>query len=327
MACDNAAMIRSAPGLVAAAALIFAAVVSISIEAQAPRTVQDGVFSDAQASRGQALYAQRCATCHGPALEGAQAPPLTGEGFTTKFRAEPLSALFIQIRFAMPPNAAGSAQLTSEQAADLVAHILKSNGLSAGKTDLAGADGPNSQTAWPSAVASPGGTAPLPAAYLPAGNLNQLMRGIFFPHSNLIFTIQEVEAKDLPPPPPPSRPDGLTIFDWGLVVYTGWPAVENSATALADASRLLTVPGLRCENGRAAPVTEPDWIRFTDQMIAVAKRTYRLAQTKNKDAVSEFTTDLSNACNACHRVYRDVFGRGRGRGGNLGDTSGRCMHR
>jgi mono/diheme cytochrome c family protein len=326
-------MIRSAPGL-AAAALIFLAVVSISIEAQAPRTVQDGVFSDAQASRGQALYAQRCAGCHGPALEGAQAPPLTGDGFTTKFRAEPLSALFIQIRYAMPPNAAADAQLTSEQAADLVAHILKTNGFSSGNTDLAGADASNSQTAWPSVAAAPGGSAPLPggsaplpATYRPAGNLNQLMRGVFFQNSNLIFTIQEVEAKDIPPPPPPSRPDGLTMFDWGLMVYTGWPAVENAATALADASRLLTLPGLRCQNGRAAPITEPDWIRFTDQMIAVAKRTYRLAQTKNKDAVSEFTTDLSNACNACHRVYRDVGGRGRGRGGNLGDTSGRCMHR
>jgi mono/diheme cytochrome c family protein len=319
-------MIRSALGL-AAAALIFLAVVSISIEAQAPRTVQDGVFSNAQASRGQALYAQRCAGCHGPALEGAQAPPLTGGGFTTKFRAEPLSALFIQIRYAMPPKAEANAQLTSEQTADLVAHILKTNGFPAGKTDLAGADAPNGQTAWSSVAAAAGGAAPPPATYRPAGNLNQLMRSIFFPNSNLIFTIQEVEAKDVPPPPPPSRPDGLTIFDWGLLIYTGWPAVENSATALADASRLLTLPGLRCENGRAAPITEPDWIRFTDEMIAVAKRTYRLAQTKNKEAVSAFTADLSNACNACHRVYRDVGGRGRGRGGNPADTSGRCMHR
>ena len=39
--------------------------------AQAPLTVQDGVYSEAQARRGQALYAQRCAGCHGPALAGA----------------------------------------------------------------------------------------------------------------------------------------------------------------------------------------------------------------------------------------------------------------
>jgi hypothetical protein len=136
----------------------------------------------------------------------------------------------------------------------------------------------------------------------------------------------------------------VTIFEWGQMVYSGWPVVENAAVSLADASLVLTVPGLRCENGTLAPVTEPDWIRFTDQMISVAKRTYRLAQTKNRDAVSEYTTDLSNACNACHRVYRDVGGRGAGRGAGgrgadgrgaegrgglaaLGNTSGRCTHR
>jgi mono/diheme cytochrome c family protein len=319
-------MIRSIlGGVTAAAALLLLVALSISIGAQAPRSVQDGVFSDAQAGRGQALYAQRCAGCHGPALEGAQAPPLTGDGFTTKFRAEPLSALFIQIRYAMPPNAAAEAQLTSDQAADLVAHVLKTNGFPAGKTDFAGADGSSSQIAWPAAAVASGGTAAPSTMYRPAGNLNQLMRGVFFPNSNLIFSIQEVEAADLPPAPPSSRPDGLTTFDWGLLIYKGWPVVENSATAIADASLLLLQPGLRCENGRAAPITEPDWIRFTDRMISVAKRTYRLAQTKNKDAVSEYTADLSNACNACHGTYRADGGRGRGRGGNL--TAGRCMHR
>jgi len=312
--------------------------------AQPTRTVQDGVFSDAQATRGQALYAQRCAGCHGPALAGALAPALTGDMFTNKFRMEPLSALFIQIRYAMPPvpvapapagpapagpapaggGAAASAQLTDDQAADLVAHILKSNGFPAGKTDFAAADAVNSQIAWPAGRGVGAGSAPASSWYAPTGNLAQLMRGVFFHNSNLIFTIQEVEAKDIPPQPPASRPDGLTTFDWGLMIYTGWRAVEQSATALADASSLMMVPGLRCENGRAAPVTEPDWIRFTDRMVSVARRTYRLAQTKNKEALSEYTLDLSNACNACHGTYRDVGGRGRGGAGN---TAGRCMHR
>ena len=79
--------------------------------AQPTRTVQDGVFSDAQATRGQALYAQRCAGCHGPALAGASAPALTGDLFTNKFRMEPLSALFIQIRYAMPPVRCGQCQV------------------------------------------------------------------------------------------------------------------------------------------------------------------------------------------------------------------------
>ncbi|MGH9242615.1 MAG: hypothetical protein ACRD3G_31590, partial [Vicinamibacterales bacterium] len=264
-------------------------------------------------------------------------PALTGAAFTTKFRMEPLSALFIQIRYAMPPTAPpatppttppradAKAQLTNEQAADLVAFILESSGFPAGKADFAGSDAINSKIAWPAAAAATAASA-APSPYRATGTVNQLMRGIFFHNSNLIFSIQEVEPSALPPPPPPSRPDGLTMFDWGLLVYTGWSAVENSATGIADASTLLLQPGLRCENGRAAPITEPDWIRFTDEMIAVAKRTYRLAQTKDKEAVSSYTLDLSNACNACHRTYRDVGGRGRGLAG-FADTSGRCMHR
>ena len=104
-------------------------------------------------------------------------------------------------------------------------------------------------------------------------------------------------------------------------------AVENAAAALADASPWMLSPGLRCENGRLAPVTEPDWIRFTEQMVAVAKRGYRLTQTKNQDAVSEWTGDLSDACAACHSVYREVGGRGRGGDPLGGPTPGRCTHR
>ena len=329
-------MIRSiAAAAFALSTLVFLFTRSVAIDAQAPqRTVQDGVFSDAQATRGQALYAQRCAACHGPKLEGAQAPALTGDAFTAKFRMEPLSALFIQIRYAMPPRtpamaaaaSGASTQLTNEQGADLVAHLLKSNGFPAGRIDFAAADAANSQIAWPAGRGTGAGSAPRTTWYAPTGNLAQLMRSVFFNNANLVFSIQELEAADLPPKPPESRPDGLTTFDTGLLMYSGWPVVENAATALADASALMMLPGLRCENGRTAPVTEPDWIRFTDQMIAVARRTYRLAQTRDRDAVSTFTLDLSNACNACHRTYRDVGGRGRGLAG-FADTSGRCMHR
>jgi hypothetical protein len=267
---------------------------------------------------------------------------------------EPLSALFIKIRFTMPPQppqgvaapGQGTAaqppppppQLTPAQGADLVAHILKSNGFPAGRSDFPAEDATRSTIGWPAGAA--GATAA--ATHVPTGTLNQLMRGVFFPNSNLIFTVQEMEPQDMPPRPPASRPDGLTIFDWGQLVYTGWPVVENAASALADASALMLQPGLRCENGRLAPVTEPDWVRFTERMISVARRTYRLAQTKDKEAVSEFTTDLSNACNACHLTYRDVGGRGRGRGAAApGDSAaggsapatnapaggGRCVHR
>ena len=151
--------------------------------APAPRTVQGGVYSEAQARRGQALYAQRCAGCHGPALAGASAPALTGDRFTNKFRMEPLSALFIQIRYAMPPKAEANAQLTSEQAADLVAHVLKSNGFPAGQTDFPAAGATNSPIGWPTGRGVGASSAPSPSWYSPTGNLAQLMRGMFFQNS------------------------------------------------------------------------------------------------------------------------------------------------
>ena len=127
-----------------------------------------------------------------------------------------------------------------------------------------------------------------------------------------------------------SAETGETLAVMDATRLTTWRTGAASALAArflarADASRLLFEPGLRCQNGRLAPVTEPDWIRFTEGMIAIAKRTYRLAQTRNKDAVSAFTGDLSNACNACHRTYRDVGGRGRG--GPAAGIAGRCVHR
>src|SRR5215212_10383792 len=84
----------------AISAIVFLLFASISIDAQATRTLQDGVFSDTQADRGHALYTQRCAGCHGADLTGsAQAPPLEGPAFRFKWRQEPLSALFIKTRY------------------------------------------------------------------------------------------------------------------------------------------------------------------------------------------------------------------------------------
>ena len=304
--------------------------------AQATRTLQDAVYSDAQATRGQVLYTQRCAGCHGAGLTGgAQAPPLEGAAFRFKWRQEPLSALFIKIRYTMPPgappnappNAADAARLDADQSADLVAHILKSNRFPPGKADFVAADAATSSIVWPPAPTA-GDEAPnVVARYPPTGTVNQLMRSIFFHNANLIFAVQEVDPKDLPGMPSSDKPGGITIFDQGLMTYTGWLAVENAATALADASTLLMQPGLRCQNGRPAPITEPDWIRFSDRTLAGARRMYRLAQMRNSEAIAEFTLELSNSCNACHQVYRNDGGRGRGANPGTANGGGRCVHR
>jgi len=303
-----------------------AAVASISAlaYAQAPRTVQDGVFSDAQAVRGQAVYGQQCASCHGATLKGAQAPPLVGEVFVSTWSAQPLSALANKIRNTMPAD--GPGELTPQQSADLVAHILKSGGFPASGAELAPGEAALSRIGWP-AVPRAAATASTTQArvYPPLGNMAQLMRGIFFPNSNLIFTVQTHDpGAKAPPPTPGAQAGGFSWTDWGAGIYGGWELVDNAAIALADASPLMLAPGIRCENGKLAPVTDPDWIKFTEQMIAVARKTHQLTQSRNQEAVSDATGDLADACANCHQAYRDVRVPGRAPGSDPTDPSNKA---
>src|SRR5688572_24939892 len=135
----------------ACATLLLAAAVMHAQE----RTVRDGVFSRAQAERGQALYAQRCALCHGPALQGVNAPPLAGNVFVGRWSAEPLGTLLAKIRNTMPPDR--SLPLTDQQTADVVAHVLQAGGFPAGGADLAMSDA-TSRIRWPAPANQ--GTAP-----------------------------------------------------------------------------------------------------------------------------------------------------------------------
>jgi mono/diheme cytochrome c family protein len=302
--------------------------VGVLTNAQGARTVRDGVFTDAQAARGQAIYQKQCASCHGNALEGVQGPPLVADAFVSRWQTQPLSDLASKIRNTMPAGAAGT--LTPQQAADLVAHILKTGKFPAGKTDLASDEQALSRITWPAGLVA--AAAPASGAgrvYPPFGNMAQLMRGIFFPNSNLIFTVQTRDPGAPAPPPSANQTGGFSFVDWGAGIYGGGELVDTAALALADASPLMLAPGIRCENGRLAPVTDPEWIKFTEELIAVARKTYRISQTRNQEAVAEATGDLSDACAACHGVYRESRGRG-GRAPDPTDPSNkaaRCMSR
>lgn len=297
--------------------------------AQAARTVRDGVFTDAQAARGAAIYATQCASCHGGSLEGSQAPPLAGAAFLGRWHQQPLSELAGKIRHTMPADAQGV--LTPQQSADLVAHILKRGSFPAGQTELAADEAALSRITWPAGLvpAAAGSASPAQVkAYPPLGNMAQLMRGIFFPNSNLIFTVQTRDPGAPAAPVSTDTQSGFSFVDWGAGIYRGWELVDNAAIALADASPLMLTPDIRCENGRLAPVTDADWIAFTEEMIAVARRVYRISQTRNQEAVADATGDLSDACANCHRAYRDI--RVPGRTPDPADPSNkatRCMPR
>ena len=108
--------------------------------AQATRTVWDGLYSGEQATRGQMLYAERCARCHGDTLAGMEsAPALTGTSFYSNWEGEALEALFDRMRSTMPQDKPGS--LSRAQNADILAHMLHTGGFPAGPMPLDGQAG------------------------------------------------------------------------------------------------------------------------------------------------------------------------------------------
>jgi mono/diheme cytochrome c family protein len=102
---------------------------------EATRTVWDGVYTEAQAKRGAALYRKHCASCHGEALEGdGEAPPLAGGEPFWNWNGKPLTGLFDKIQKDSPPKEPGT--LSREVSADLLAYILSFNKFPAGQTEL-----------------------------------------------------------------------------------------------------------------------------------------------------------------------------------------------
>ena len=103
--------------------------------AQSSRSVWDGVYTQEQAKRGEAAYAQECASCHGLALNGGEmAPPLTGGEFMSNWNGLTAGDLFDRIRTTMPADAPG--KLNREKTADILAQILSANQFPAGSTEL-----------------------------------------------------------------------------------------------------------------------------------------------------------------------------------------------
>jgi mono/diheme cytochrome c family protein len=297
-------------GAVGAIAIVSALVglSSTALYAQQARRVTDGVYTSAQATRGQAVYKDRCATCHGPTLGGAQAPPLSGDEFIRVWSG-PLSDLFNKIQNTMPANDPG--KLTRAQSADLVAYVLQAGKFPAGQAELGVDEAVLKQITFPAAPARPSTVAATGApSFPPAGNMAEVMRGILFPSSNLIFNVQGHD----PGAPVEKRPASTVTSgafpwaDWGAGIYTGWELVDYAAVALAESAPLMLTPGRRCENGKPVPVNDADWIKFSVELAEAGKAAYRASQTRKQETVSDVTDVIATACSHCHEAYRDKPG-------------------
>ena len=118
------------------ASLVLALFAGIAAAAQDVRSVWDGVYTDEQAKRGEAIYFERCVRCHGPAYMGGTdgAGPLIGPTFNGNWNNVPLDQMLDRVRLTMPMDKPAS--MSRQQTADALAFILSVNKMPAGKTEL-----------------------------------------------------------------------------------------------------------------------------------------------------------------------------------------------
>src|SRR5580704_15273390 len=136
-------------------------------------------------------------------------------------------------------------------------------------------------------------------ASAPAADLNQLMRSLFFPHSNIVFFTQRYDPAEVKRADEPSAStDPLTG------VFGGWEAVENSALTLADSADLLLTPGRKCSNGKDVPIGNADWAQLVNGLREASIVSYKAAQTKDRDKLIMASEVLANSCSNCHNKYR-----------------------
>lgn len=121
---------------VSAAAVVWVfAVVYSSVGAQAPKSVWDGAYTEAQSQRGAAAYTENCSECHSPELMGdGFAPALAGSEFMNAWNGLTVGDLFERVRVSMPPGKESS--VPPQTKADIVAFILQANKFPAGQTEL-----------------------------------------------------------------------------------------------------------------------------------------------------------------------------------------------
>ena len=121
---------------VALAAALWGGIAIVALAAQQPNAPRPGPFTAEQAAAGRALYQSTCASCHLSDMKGTfEALPLAGPNFMNTWRNRPVSDLISRIRNSMPLTSPGS--LSEQDAVNLVAFILQSNGATASTQALA----------------------------------------------------------------------------------------------------------------------------------------------------------------------------------------------
>jgi len=90
-------------------------------------STRDGVYSESQARKGAETFRKNCAECHAPRSHA-------GTAFRHAWSGRPLFELYDLIRRTMPSDKPGG--LSRGQYAEIVAYMLRLNGLPAGQRAL-----------------------------------------------------------------------------------------------------------------------------------------------------------------------------------------------
>lgn len=96
-------------------------------QAAAKPTIWDGIYTEAQATRGKQTVQVNCAACH-------NAADWESTGFMTTWTGQPIGELHSWIRSTMPLD--GPGRLSAQEYADILAYMLKLNRAPAGKAEL-----------------------------------------------------------------------------------------------------------------------------------------------------------------------------------------------
>lgn len=113
-------------------ATLFIAIAALPAQAQsngsgAQKTIWDGVYTEAQATRGEAMAQKSCGSCH-------SSTDWKGAGFIVGWSGRSVGDLHTHLRTTMPFDSPGN--LTAQQYTDIVAYMLKLNDVPAGETEL-----------------------------------------------------------------------------------------------------------------------------------------------------------------------------------------------
>ena len=113
---------------------------SVLVRAQNPtpkQSVWDGVYTDAQASRGERAYGRSCEQCHGADLGGdsvMEIPALSLDSFMTSWSGKNVKDLFDTVKRSMPKDKPGS--LGTGAYVDVVSYLLQANKFPSGSREL-----------------------------------------------------------------------------------------------------------------------------------------------------------------------------------------------